>query len=32
MCSNREGEKDSNAAFYALGRIFKIKKRGVNFE
>ena len=29
MCSNREGEKDSVAAFYALGRIFIIKKRGV---
>lgn len=25
----REGEKDSIAAFYALGRIFKRKKRGV---
>lgn len=31
-CSNREGEKDSNAAFYALGRIFKNKKTRCNYE
>lgn len=29
MCSTREGEKDSVAAFYALGRIFKNKKNEV---
>lgn len=32
MCSNCEGEKDSNAAFYALRRIFIIKKRGVTMK
>lgn len=30
LCSNREGEKDSIAAFYALGRIFKNKKTRCN--
>ena len=32
MCSNCEGEKDSNAAFYAIRRIFIIKKRGVTMK